>query len=666
MFRFILTLLALTATLPAAAPNIVLVTLDTTRAGHLSLYGYAEKTSPNLDTAAKGGRVFTRAYSIVPLTFPAHAVLLSGRTPFETQIFLNGQAFTPEPDYLPSLLKKKGYATAAFLSSAILDGNFGLAADFDTYADMTDLPKLEGAPRVERSAADTTALALGWLKKARKPFFLWVHFFDPHTPYTPPKPFADRFKLPYDGEIATMDASLGNLLKTLPKETFVLIVGDHGEMLGEHGEDEHGVLLHQGAVHIPLVLMGPGVPPGMAEGPVSLLDVYPTLLEAAGVKAPEGLQGQSLLSPADPARPILASSLYGREVLGFLPSLAAVQSDFKLLDYGGKDHQLFDLAKDPKESDNLFSAQRRKVREMKKLTDTVKFPETLAITIRDEDQKKLTALGYSAPKKTERLVHPEEGLKYERVFTKAKTLIEEGKTEDAITLLANLLATAPQHTEARSTLGRLYMKLGLHQEAREVFTQMVNRNTADPRTHLQLAETLAAQGEMERAVQEYRIALTLDPRLSEPYAALARVYYHGRDYAALEALRDQAKPYSIDSAELTAYLGYMAVDRKQADEAERLFQDARELAPSSPLVLKGLATVRKMKGDKAGSLALWKEVLGPAPHDPEANYMAGMLTLQTGGSREEALGFLRQAQERCLGPKLCGLVKKAIAEAEKK
>lgn len=666
MFRFALAVLFSAASLAAATPNIVLVTLDTTREDHLSLYGYPEKTSPNLDAAAKTARVYTRAYSIVPLTFPAHTTILTGRTPFETQIFLNGQAFTPGPDFLPTLLKEKGYATAAFLSSGILDRNFGLAKDFDTYADLTDLPKLEGAPRVERSAADTTTLAQAWLKKARKPFFLWVHYFDPHTPYAPPKPYADRFKLPYDGEIAAMDASLGNLLKALPRGTLVLIIGDHGEMLGEHGEDEHGVLLHQGAVHVPLVLMGPGVPPGTAEGPVSLLDVYPTLIEAVGAKAPEGLQGRSLLAPADPARPILASSLYGREVLGFLPSLAAIQSDFKLLDYGGKDYQLFDLAKDPKESDNLFLAQRPKIREMKKLTDAVQFPETLAITIRDEDQKKLAALGYSAPKKTERLIHPEEGLKYERVFTKAKALLKEGKTEDAITLLENLLATAPQHTEARSTLGKLYMKMGRHQEAREVFAGMVNRNASDPQTHLQLAGTLAAQGEPEKAVQEYRIALTLNPRLPEAYGALARIYYHAKTFADLEALRDLAKTYSIENAELCAYLGYMAVDRKQVAEAERWFQDAREMAPASPLALKGLATVQKMKGKRAESLSLWKELLEIAPHDPEANYMAGMLTLQTGGTREEALAFLRQALDECPGPKFCEMVKKAIAETEKK
>jgi arylsulfatase A-like enzyme/Flp pilus assembly protein TadD len=661
--RRTLALLILLASAAFGAESIVLVTLDTVRADRLSLHGYPQKTSPSLDAAAAKGLVFDRAYSIVPLTFPAHVAILTGQDPFATGLFLNGQQFVPDEGYLPSALKKRGYATAAFVSSAIMERTFGGAKDFDLYDDAMTRKAL-GEEVSERPAAETVARALAWMKTEKGPYFLWVHLFDPHAPYNPSKPWADRFAHPYDAEIAQMDAALGDLLKAVPKKAAVMIVGDHGEMLGEHGEEEHGVLLYQPAIHVPLVLLGGGVKPGREARPVSLLDCYPTLLALAGAPVPAGLKGTDLRALPAQERTLLASSLYGREVLGFLPSMAVVQGGFKLLAYGDRDYKLFDLAKDPGEADNLFLADRRRVREMRKAALEVQFPSSLQVAIRDEDKKKLTSLGYSTPKKTERLVHPEEGLQYERMLSEAKKLLAAGKSDEAELKLLALLDKAPGMNEARTMLGKIYTKSGRHAEAREVFAGLANQQAMDPKPRLDLARTLIAQGELDKAAAELRTVQTIDPRQPEAYGMLAQIHLAKRDWNALDALAAMARQYSVESTALFTSMGLAAKERKDLPAAERAFRDALELEPGALLPLKGLATVLYMQERKREALDAYRRLLETSPADREANYLAGLLTYQLEGKKLVALQYFNTALEGCDQPKFCDLVKEAIRKVE--
>ena len=662
--RHFLALLILFAAATYSADNIVLVTLDTVRADRLSLYGYAQKTSSALDAAAANGMVFDQAYSVVPLTFPAHVAMLTGKTPFDTGLWLNGQQFTPDAGYLPTVLKKMGYATAAFVSSAIMERTFGGAKDFDIYDD-TMTKKALGEEVSERPGAETVAKAAAWLKTAKGPFFLWVHLFDPHAPYQPGKPWADRFAHPYDGEIAQMDAALGDLLKALPKKTSVLIAGDHGEMLGEHGEEEHGVLLYQPAIHVPLALLGPRAKPGRIARPVTILDVYPTLLALAGAPVPAGLEGSDLRELPAVERPVLAASLYGREVHGFLPSLAALRDGFKLLAYGDRDYKLFDLAKDPAEADNLFSTDRRRVREMRKLVLAMELPSSLQVAIRDEDKKKLTSLGYSTPKKSERLIHPEEGIKFEKTLAEAKKMLAAGKNDEAEMRLLALLDKAPWMTEARTLLGKLYTRAGRHSEAREVFTGLANQQAMDPKPHLDLARTFVAQGDAAKAVEELRTVLRLDPRQPDAYGMLAQVLLAGRDYAGLDALEAQAKQYGVENQALSTSLGLAAKDRRDLPAAEARFRDALELDPTALLPQKGLASVLYMQEKKREALDAYRRLLEISPDDREANYLAGLLVFQLDGKKLEALQYFNKALEGCDPPKFCDLVREAIRKVEK-
>jgi arylsulfatase A-like enzyme/Flp pilus assembly protein TadD len=661
MRRFIAPLILLSCAAFAADP-IVLVTLDTVRADRLSLYGYAPKTSPNLDAAGAKALVFDQAYTIVPLTFPAHLAILAGRTPFDTGIFLNGQQFTPDAGYLPTLLKKKGYATAAFLSSAILDRTFGAAKDFDHYDD-TMTRKTGGDVDAERTGAETVAAALAWLKTAKRPFFLWVHLFDPHAPYTPAQPWAGRFAHPYDAEIAQMDAALGDLFRALPRDARVLVAADHGEMLGEWGEEEHGVLLYQPAVHIPLMVWGPGIKAGRERRPVTLLDAYPTLLAFAGLKPPAGIPGVNLLALPEGEREVLATSLYGREVLGFLPSLALLREGHKLLAYGDRDYKLFNLADDPGEKENLFLTDRRRVREMRRGLQAVEFPSTLQVALRDEDKKKLTALGYSTPKKTEKLIHPEEGLKYEAMFAEAKRLMASGREEEGEMRLLTVLERAPHMTEARSFLGKHYMKTGRHAQAREIFAGMINEQAMDPRVRVNFAQSLIGQGELDKAAAELKVALAMDPRVPEAYGLLGQLLLDRRDYDALDGLYAQARQYSIESAPLFAALGMMERDRKNPAGAERHFRDALEVDPGAMMALKGLASILRSSRPRE-ALALCLKGRERAPRDPEFNYLAGVLLFQLDGDRVAAKRCLETALLGCGPLGFCDRVNEEIRKID--
>jgi Tfp pilus assembly protein PilF len=413
------------------------------------------------------------------------------------------------------------------------------------------------------------------------------------------------------------------------------------------------------------VLVAPGVKPGRVAHPVTILDCYPTLLALAGAPVPAGLEGSDLRALPAGERPVLAASLYGREVHGFLPSLAAIQDGHKLLAYGDRDYKLFNLAADPAEADNLFLTDRRRVREMRKLVLAMELPTTLQVAIREEDKKKLTSLGYSTPKKSERLIHPEEGLKYEKMLSEAKKLMAAGKNDEAEMRLLAVLDKAPTMTEARTLLGKMYTKSGRHAEAREVFAGLANQQAMDPKPRLELARTLIAQGELDKAATELKTVLALDPRQPDAYAILAQIHLARRDWAALDALEAQAKQYSIESQALFTMLGMAAKDRKDLPAAELRFRDALDLEPSALLPLKGLATVLYMQDRKREALDAYRRLLEIAPADREANYLAGILVFQLEGKKLDALQYFDKALEGCDQPKFCDLVKEAIKSVER-
>jgi arylsulfatase A-like enzyme len=290
--------------------SVLLISVDTLRADRLGSYGYTAASTPVMDGLAARGLRFAQATTVVPLTLPAHTSLLTGTFPTfhgvrDNSGYYAGDSLTT----LAETLKPLGYRTGGFVGAFVLDGRWGLAQGFDYYFDDFDLADFDmtrGLDTAQRPGAAVVDKALAWLGDDReRPFFAWVHLYDPHSPYEPPEPYRTRFsgtmQRAYDGEIAATDAQIGRLLSALEStgqldSTLVVLVGDHGESLGEHGELQHGFFVYDAAVHIPLIIAGPGVPTRTITDQVRIVDVMPTVLDLLGVPAPAETQGQSLLA----------------------------------------------------------------------------------------------------------------------------------------------------------------------------------------------------------------------------------------------------------------------------------------------------------------------------------------------------------------------------------
>src|SRR5258708_28545491 len=364
---------------PSQHPNVILITLDTTRADRMGFLGSNRGLTPHLDAMARQGIAFTRAYSHVPLTTASHATILSGTYPQFNHVNDFGVPLSPRLPYLPELLHQHGYRTGAFVGSLVLDPLDGTAPGFDRGVDVYDAgfhlrrPGIDRYKTIERRGGTVVDHAPAWLSQApNKPFFLWVHLYDAHDPYDPPSPYKERYaSQPYDGEIAYADACVGKLLDALRKrglydEALIAVMADHGESLGAHGENTHGVFLYDETLHVPLLIK---LPLNRAAGKrietrASLVDVEPTIRNVAGVSPPSEMQGQSLLLalkagtgpnggglPED--RPAYAETDYPHRAFGW-SALRALRTG-KYLYIQAPERELYNQSTDPEETHNLAS-----------------------------------------------------------------------------------------------------------------------------------------------------------------------------------------------------------------------------------------------------------------------------------------------------------------------
>jgi arylsulfatase A-like enzyme len=345
--------------------GVILITLDTTRADYLSAYGSSQAFTPNLDRLAAGGVVFEQAMTTAPLTLPAHASLFTGLLPPRHGVRDNAGALAGHHETLAARLQQHGFQTAAFVSSAILKADRGLAAGFESYDDRRASSRAV-AGGLQRPANETIDAALRWLKdRLERPFFLWLHLYDPHAPYDPPEPIRTAYRdNPYAGEVAFADAELGRLTEFLDARgllarTAVIVTADHGESLHEHGEAGHGIFLYQSVLHVPLIIRAPGLTARRVTAVTRIVDVMPTILDLVGVDRPATrLDGISLLEVArggtDPELDAFAESQYPLQ-FGWSPLRSLRNGRFKLI--AAPRPELYDLERDPTEQHDLFSAR---------------------------------------------------------------------------------------------------------------------------------------------------------------------------------------------------------------------------------------------------------------------------------------------------------------------
>jgi len=369
------------STPPARLPNLLLITIDTLRPDHLHCYGYEQIQTANIDSLATDGIRFAQAFTPIPITLPSHAVMLTGTYPMMSGMHdFSGNILSPSQPTLATVLRARGYDTGAVIAAAVLDRRFGLNQGFDFYYDHFDFSRLAetNLDLMERSGNHVIDEALAWLAKPRsKPFFLWVHLYDPHHPYKPPAPFNEKYKTNlYDGEIAFADSQLGRLLEYLKQHslynhTLVALAGDHGEGLGEHGEKTHGFFIYNSTLHVPLIIkpvLGTKVAEKVVPAQVSLVDLMPTLLGLLNAPIPAKVQGENLTGMLLRRDQSNGSSLYSET---YLPRIHFNWSELRGLQVrnyhfiSGPKPELYDTSKDPQELQNLYAEKQAVSAELK-------------------------------------------------------------------------------------------------------------------------------------------------------------------------------------------------------------------------------------------------------------------------------------------------------------
>jgi len=483
-FRFAFLLLPLALLLacsksssPAAAthpssPNapVIVISVDTLRADHLPAYGYRGVETPHIDALRRDAVLFERAYSPVPLTLPSHVSMLTGLLPPQHGVHNNlGFAFdaTKHPT-LPSVLKQRGYATGAAVSAYVLRGASGLGALFDDYDDAVAIRGGASIGSQQRSGRETAAVAQRWIEQHKgAPFFYLLHLFEPHSPYTPPEPHRSRWKLPYDGEIAAADEIVGELLASLKQsgvydDALIVFLSDHGEGLGDHGEAEHGIFLYREAIHVPLLVKLPkGKRANTTSGEVvGLVDLFPTIARVVGAEPPAQLAGVSLFDAAPPRR-MYAESLYPRIHLGWSELRSLVDARHHFIE--APRAELYDLAADPAEKNNVLAEQRRVYAALRKELEAVPRGEQTSGNIDPEDAKKLAALGYlsgTASADGGPLPDPKDRIGELTSLQRASMLVAQRKYDAAIAELHALVAVNPRLTDAWSLLARTQQDAG--------------------------------------------------------------------------------------------------------------------------------------------------------------------------------------------------------------
>ncbi|HYR28903.1 MAG TPA: sulfatase-like hydrolase/transferase, partial [Thermoanaerobaculia bacterium] len=547
---------------PAAAPkpSILLVTLDTTR---FDAMGGA--ATPSFNALAERGTRFTSAYATVPQTLPSHASMMTGLYPAGHGVHENGRFLGAAHPLLAEKLKAAGYGTAAFVSAFAVAKRFGLGRGFDVYDEDF------GAGLSERDAKATTDRAVAHLESAPgKPLFAWVHYYDPHYPYTPPAPHRG-----YAGEVAFMDEQLGRLVQAFtqraPGPHAIVVVADHGEGLGEHGEDQHGNLLYQSTMHVPMVITGPGITPGTNATPVSTRRVFHTIMRWAGLPVTD-----------DPEPVIVGEAMKPFLDYGWQPQVMAVEGNRKTILAGRT--EVYDLAADPKETRDL-AAQGDISRAVRATLRDYPLPSAQAEAtnenLDEEGRRKLASLGYVAstvkPVVRADAPRPADMVELFPILDRAAALFVAGDYAEAIPLLARILEADPTNLDAALRLATAHSSLGHEAEALAAFkrAETIAPDNADVRTYLALH--LARGDEWERAVPMLERILGETPNKVPALEAMALIRERQRRPEEALALRKQLHALRAPSAAELVAMGDLAMATGQTALGIESFERARSL-----------------------------------------------------------------------------------------
>jgi arylsulfatase A-like enzyme/Flp pilus assembly protein TadD len=636
--------------------NVLLITIDTLRADHLPSYGYTGVKTPNLDRIASESIRFEKAFAHAPLTLPSHASMLTGRLPISHGVRDNaGYHLDNEETTLAEILRNKGYSTGAFVSSFILDSIFNLQQGFDFYYDNFDTPEFQGKdPRaIERVAGETEIQAEQWLdQNASKKFFAWIHFYDPHDPYDPPEPYRSEYNsAPYDGEIAYTDSVIGKLIaklksKKLLDRTILIVTGDHGEGLGEHGESRHGLFIYNSTIQIPLLIR---LPSGKAKSIGELvrhIDVAPTILDLVGISSPSNVQGASLIpliNGKDKSERIAYSeSLYASLHYGWASLESVTSQKYKYIQ--APRAELFDLEKDFAESTNLAEKNGPLARAMNSELQEVLTKYTnknlqAQGKIDPDVEEKLRSLGYigtSVPNSKHnesidpkdkvhvaaavqdaagaalmenyplalRLIEPviqEQSNMSEALYLAGVSHASLGNYDKAIDYLLKTIALTPDHAMAQYNLGAAYLMKNDLKEAEYWLQKVVDASPKLMNAQTKLGQVYMQLKQPEKAQAHFKIVID---------------YYEDSIKKAGSSKSDGTINSSL--AEVQFFAGHLK-------DAEQNLQTAIKLQPSKPMLHYNLAQVYEALNDKNSAIREYEDETKVNPSNFRAYTNAGIL-----------------------------------------
>jgi len=613
--------------------NLVVVTIDTLRPDHLRCYGYQKIETPNIDAIARSGVLFENAVTQTPLTPPSHASIFTGLNPPSHHVRNTGGFILPSSTTtLATILQQQGWDTAAFISSAVLKKFFGFNQGFAVYDDQMPKPGKghEFIEDAERRAGDTVDHALRWLDaQSGKPYFLWVHVYDPHAPYQPPSPYKEQYKdRLYDGEIAYADHELGRLFDAVRKkspadQTLIAILSDHGESLGEHGEYSHGVFLYDSTLRIAFLLAGPGVRAGLrVKEQARTIDFLPTVLDLMGGRAPAAVQGASLtpyFQGKDAGAAVsYAETLYPKINMGWAELRAIRTNHWKYI--RAPKPELYDLSQDAGETSNVIQSHAAEVQRFEAqlhamIGSGAEKVETATADQRTLDQ--LKSLGYTSGftarsyDLTGQGADPKDRVGILKLMD-AATDRPGVPVALRISLLRQALSEDATNPILYYTLGGNYEKAGRFDEAMKLYAAAIRNGVESGRLHSRIADLLVRSGKKDEAIPEYERAAQMNPADSASQANLATAYLEkGR-------LEDAERVYkwvlTTDPGYAAAYngLGVIAIQRQDATAARGYFEKAVALDADLVEAQLNLGIIYKDAGDRARARECFQAFLAKA------------------------------------------------------
>ncbi len=652
-----LAVLAASAAAHAADTNLLLITIDTLRTDRLSSYDPSRGHTPRIDALAASGVLFERAFAHDPETLPSHTNIMLGMTSLAHGVSENSKSVVASEFLtLAELLKSKGYATAAFVSGFPLDSRFGLNQGFDVYDDHYPTKAPAGFLFSERRAEKTVAAALQWFNIPKGKWFCWIHLWDPHDPYAPPEPFATQYADdPYTGEVAYVDAQLTVLFGELAKrhlldQTVVILTGDHGESMGEHGEVFHGYFAYNTTLRVPLIVSAPGLKAARVKDAVGHIDIFPTVCDLLGVEKPASLQGESLLpllrGHTRKARPIYFEALEAYLNWGWAPVRGFIENGKKFID--SPIPELYDLEDDFDEAHNIakepdIPAYKKRLHEVMAADTSSQAALSGRTTTDRETRERLQSLGYAASRMTQlkSSYGPADDLKTmlptEQKSQQAEQLKNQGHIPEAVRLLTDVLKERPDFAKAYDQLYKIYRSRGLIDDALELAEKGAAANEKNVQFVSAYGIALVRNGRYQKGVEVLERSLVLYDRDAEVWDSLGVAYGNmgnfekaREDFDRALALAPNDAVFNDNAGTLCVTMAMKARNPELARPAVAYFEKAIAKDPDLASTYNGLAGALRLLGRKDEAIANWEKAVELNPSFDMAIFNLAVAYLEKG------------------------------------